>query len=105
VSGRLSAPPALPSGAHWIGGGEGRRAGLHDMEKWKFLTLPGLELRPAVVRPEGSRYNGLRHRGSGFKLEERLSPGIQVLLDTTGARIAAKTEDPTFSRQSAHRWR
>jgi hypothetical protein len=30
------------------------RAGLDDTEKWKFLTLPGLELRP-LGRP-ASRY-------------------------------------------------
>jgi hypothetical protein len=31
---------------HWIGGWAGPRAGLDDVEKRKFLTLPGLELRP-----------------------------------------------------------
>jgi hypothetical protein len=35
------APPT-----HWIGGWVGPRAGLKDMEKRKFLTLPGLEIRP-----------------------------------------------------------
>jgi hypothetical protein len=33
-------------GTHWIGGWLGPRAGLDDMEKRKFLTLPQLELRP-----------------------------------------------------------
>jgi hypothetical protein len=33
------------------------RAGLDDMEKWKFFTLPGLELPPLlVVQPVASRY-------------------------------------------------
>jgi hypothetical protein len=33
------------------------RAGLDDMEKWKFFTLPGLELPPPlVVQPVASRY-------------------------------------------------
>jgi hypothetical protein len=32
-------------GTHYTGGWVGPRAGL-DMEKWKLLTLPGLELRP-----------------------------------------------------------
>jgi hypothetical protein len=32
-----------PPGTHWIGGWVGPRAGLDDMEKRKFLTLPGLE--------------------------------------------------------------
>jgi hypothetical protein len=31
---------------HWIGGWVGPRAGLDDMEKWKFLTIPGVEFRP-----------------------------------------------------------
>jgi hypothetical protein len=31
---------------HWIRGWLDRRAGLDDVEKRKFLTLPGLELRP-----------------------------------------------------------
>jgi hypothetical protein len=31
-------------GAHWIGGWVDPRAGLDDVEKRKFLTLPGLEL-------------------------------------------------------------
>jgi hypothetical protein len=29
----------------------GPRAGLDDVENRKFLTLPGLELRPPVVQP------------------------------------------------------
>jgi hypothetical protein len=31
-------------GTHWIGGWVDLRAGLDDLEKRKFLTLPGLEL-------------------------------------------------------------
>jgi hypothetical protein len=31
---------------HWIGGWVDLRAGLHDLEKRKFLTPPELELRP-----------------------------------------------------------
>jgi hypothetical protein len=33
-------------GTHWIGGWVGPRAGLDDVEKRKFLTLPRLEIRP-----------------------------------------------------------
>jgi hypothetical protein len=39
---------------HWIGGWMDPRAGLYDMEKWKFLTLPGLELR-CLGRPASSQ--------------------------------------------------
>jgi hypothetical protein len=31
---------------HWIRGWMGPRTGMHDVGKRKFLTLPGLELRP-----------------------------------------------------------
>jgi hypothetical protein len=42
---------------HFIGGWVDPRAGLDDMEKWKFLTLPGLELPPPMVgQPVASRY-------------------------------------------------
>jgi hypothetical protein len=41
---------------HWIGGWVGPRAGLDDVEKRRFLSLPGLELRPSVVQPVASRY-------------------------------------------------
>jgi hypothetical protein len=33
-------------GTHWIGGWVDPRASLNDLEKRKFLTLPGLKLRP-----------------------------------------------------------
>jgi hypothetical protein len=39
-------PGEKAPGTHCIGGWVDPRAGLDDMEKWKFLTLPGLELRP-----------------------------------------------------------
>jgi hypothetical protein len=43
-------------GTHWIGGWVNLRAGLDDMEKIKFLKLPGLELRHSVVQSVTSRY-------------------------------------------------
>jgi hypothetical protein len=33
-------------GTHWIGGWVDPTAGLDDVEKRKFLVLPGLEIRP-----------------------------------------------------------
>jgi hypothetical protein len=33
-------------GTHWLGGWVDARAGLDDVEKRKYLALPGLELRP-----------------------------------------------------------
>jgi hypothetical protein len=42
--GRFTSGERAP-GTHWIGGWVDLRAGLDDLEKRKFLTLPGLELR------------------------------------------------------------
>jgi hypothetical protein len=47
-------PGERAPGTHWIGGWVGPRAGLDDVEKRKFLTLPGLELRP-LGRPARSQ--------------------------------------------------
>jgi hypothetical protein len=43
--GRFTPGERAPS-THWIGGWVDLRVGLDDLEKTKFLTLPGLELRP-----------------------------------------------------------
>jgi hypothetical protein len=40
-------PGEIVPGTHWIGGWVDPRVGLDDFEKRKFLTLPGLKLRPA----------------------------------------------------------
>jgi hypothetical protein len=55
VGGEWSAsrPGRFTSDTHWIGRWVGPRVGLDDMEKYKFLTLPGLELRP-LGRPARS---------------------------------------------------
>jgi hypothetical protein len=37
---------APPPSIHLIGDSVGPRAGLNDMEEWKFFTLPELELGP-----------------------------------------------------------
>jgi hypothetical protein len=46
-------PWELAPGTHWIGRWVGPRAGLDEVEKRKFLTLPGLELR-SLGRPARS---------------------------------------------------
>jgi hypothetical protein len=48
VGGELSPsrPGRFTPGTHWIGSWVGLSAGLEDVKKRKFLTLPGLELRP-----------------------------------------------------------
>jgi hypothetical protein len=42
-------PGERAPGTHWIGSWVGPRAGLDDVEKRKFLTLPGLEPQPYIV--------------------------------------------------------
>jgi hypothetical protein len=59
MSCQLHAPASLPPGkqppgTHWIGGWVGLRVGLEDMEKRKFLTIPGVELQP-LGRPARSQ--------------------------------------------------
>jgi hypothetical protein len=41
----------IQGGEPWL---DGRRAGLNDVEKWKYLTLQGLDLRP-LGRPARSQ--------------------------------------------------
>jgi hypothetical protein len=64
VSGQPHASAALTPGTHWIGGLVGPRAGLDDVEKRKFLTLPGLELRPHGRPARSQSLFRLRYRGS-----------------------------------------
>jgi hypothetical protein len=66
-------PGERTPGTHWIWGWVDPRTGLDDVEKRKFLTLPGLELRP-LGRPARSqslywlRYPGSKDRkSSGHK--------------------------------------
>jgi hypothetical protein len=59
VRSQLDVPAALPLEKEpprtpWTGGWVSPRAGLDDVEKRKFLTLPGLELR-SLGRPARSQ--------------------------------------------------
>jgi hypothetical protein len=51
-------------GTHWIGGWVDPRAGLDNMEKWKFLPPPGLELRPLGRAARSQPRYRLRYPGS-----------------------------------------
>jgi hypothetical protein len=62
---RLTPEESAPR-THWIGGWVDPRAGLHDMEKLKFLTLPRLELRPLGRRARRQTLYRLRYRGSSL---------------------------------------
>jgi hypothetical protein len=73
-------------GTHWIRGWVDLRAGLGDLEKWNFLTLPGLKLRP-LSRPacNQSLYR-LRYPGS-FKYSKTSQNFIEPPLYTSVASI------------------
>jgi hypothetical protein len=51
-------------GTTWIGDWVGPTAGLDDMEKLKFLALPGLELRPLGHRARIQSLYQLRYPSS-----------------------------------------
>jgi hypothetical protein len=53
-----------PLGIHWTGGCVDPRAGLNDLEERKFLTLPGLELRPLSRPGRSQSLYRLRYPGS-----------------------------------------
>jgi hypothetical protein len=53
LPGRFTPGERAP-GTHWIGGWMGPRAGLDDLEKTKFLTLPGLNFELSVFQPIAS---------------------------------------------------
>jgi hypothetical protein len=61
-------PRERPPGTHWIGGWVGLRAGLDDLERRKFLTLPGLELRHHGRPARSYSLYRLRYPGSPCKL-------------------------------------
>jgi hypothetical protein len=54
-------PGERAPGIHWIGGWMGPGAGLDDVEKRKFLTLPGLELRPLGLPARSQSLYRLRY--------------------------------------------
>jgi hypothetical protein len=60
-------------GTHWIGGWLHHRADLNDMEKYKFLTASGFELRVlSAVQTVDSRYTDCRYHGSIINIYDKL---------------------------------
>jgi hypothetical protein len=57
-------PGERAPGTHWIGNSVDSRAGLDGVEKRKFLTLPGLELRPLDRPAHSQSLYRLRYSGS-----------------------------------------
>jgi hypothetical protein len=106
VSDQLHAPAALPPGerapgTQWIGGWVDPRASLDDVEKRKFLTLPGLELRP-LDRPARSqslyRLSYIGSWGRRSLYQKRIS-GISLGVKS-GRRVGLPTLPLSASRMS-----
>jgi hypothetical protein len=57
-------PGEIAPGTNWLGGWVGPKAGLNDVEKIKFLTLPGLELWPFCRPARSQSLHLLRYPGS-----------------------------------------
>jgi hypothetical protein len=57
-------PEESEPGTHWIGGWVGPKAGLDEVKKIKFLTLPGLELQPLGRAARSQSLYRLRYPGS-----------------------------------------
>jgi hypothetical protein len=51
---------------HWIEARVDTKAGLDEVEKRKFFTLPGLELRTSVAQSVASRYTDYAIRAVAF---------------------------------------
>jgi hypothetical protein len=57
-------PGGSAPGTHSVGGWVGSTAGLDDVEKRKFLILPGLKLRPLGCLARSQSQYRLRYLGS-----------------------------------------
>jgi hypothetical protein len=73
MSGQLHTPAALPSGER-VPGIIGTTVGLDDVDKGKFLILPGLEFRPLSHPASIQSFYRLRYPGSF--LEVRLTQNM-----------------------------
>jgi hypothetical protein len=57
-------PRERTAGTHWVGGWVALRAGVDDVEKRKFLSLPGFELRNLCRPARSQSLYRLRYPGS-----------------------------------------
>jgi hypothetical protein len=84
VCGQIRAPAAIPPGkeppppTHWIGGWVDPRDGLNDAEKRKFLTPPGLELRPLGRSARSQSLYRLRYPGTYNTVDIRKNDGYCI---------------------------
>jgi hypothetical protein len=72
-------PGETAPGTLWIGGWVDPRAGLDDVEKGKFLTLPGFELRLLGRSARTQSLYRLRYPGSFIAYINTIIPWCQLL--------------------------
>jgi hypothetical protein len=93
------------SSTHWIGGWVGLRAGLDGMEKWKFLTLLELELRP-LGRPIRSqslyrlRYPDSMVRLRNHELERVRREAVVTYFEILSRHLPVETKENHESLRS-----
>jgi hypothetical protein len=68
--GRFTPEERAPD-THWIGGWVGPRAGLDDVDKRRFFTRSGIELRPLGLPARSQSLHRLGYPGSLNKDKER----------------------------------
>jgi hypothetical protein len=64
-------PPGISPGTHWTGGWGDPRAGLDDVKKRKFLTLPRLGLRPLACSARSQSLHRLRYPGERMEVRKQ----------------------------------
>jgi hypothetical protein len=93
-------PGEIASGTHWIGGWVDPRTGLDDVEKRKFLTVPGLELRLLCHPARTQSLYWLRYPDT-FGMEYRcVNTEIGYLGRYSDEAVGSKTEE-----LGVHSWR
>jgi hypothetical protein len=85
-------PDERASGTDCIGGRVGPRAGLDNVEKRKFLTLPGLELRPLGSPARSQSLYRLRYPGCPVS-EHRVS---QITILQSAEQVGSSGNDFDF---------
>jgi hypothetical protein len=73
-----SRPGRFTPGTHWIGGWVDPRASLEGLEKRKFFTLPGIELRTIGRTARSQSLCRLRYPGSSCTNAKPLKSLIKI---------------------------
>jgi hypothetical protein len=77
----------------------GPRAGLDDVEKRKFLTLSGLELRPSAVQPVASRYTDCPIPAPLIKIVLKINIKEQIVVQNVSIKYKRLRKGKTISHK------